>query len=75
MANTSNGKQPASQLRGRDWHYRVDNDYGLPYSTAEQMGNLILPFMLKPETLNSITSEFSENATFIKSMTLPGSVS
>jgi len=52
----------------------VDDDYGLPHPNVEQMGNLILPFSLKPETLNSVPSKFSENAMFIESMMLPGSV-
>jgi len=38
------------------------------------MGNLVLLFSLKPETLNSVPSEYSENATFIESTTLLGLV-
>ena len=66
--------QSTSQLRARDWCYRIDDQEQKPHQTAQELATLRCPFKLTPETDHCIPGEFSLGTGFYRNSTEPDSV-
>jgi hypothetical protein len=63
-----------SELRGRDWRYRLDQQEGHEPQSEEQLSVLRCSFMITPETSHSVPAPYNENVQFHQATANPDSV-